>query len=425
MREVKGFLRRLSVNVTICGTFAASIVYAQVYPVKPLIVQGNISYGPRLLLSAISDDPKAIVLALDTSGVITIGTVVTGMDFERLILQQSPGGSALVHTGAFIRQKNSDSSEIYLHASVLATGNDTTTSNFLNSSGLAERLLMARLTAALKQNPQIPYTRNTRTFYISPETFWNKIDSLNDQGKVRLRFSNRTFGVATFCVEGKQLTSVYDDENVIVASLFVEAISNSETQVKVHAVSLTNDCSIRTSTKLVPEVALLDMIAFANTTSVNRDTAETMRISPHGFCNLLLKRQDFSSLDTLRAKAGKRSFAKDAEQVWAAVMLILRQYAVVTISNKSQWRISYIYPCKLKQENDSSNSNQGQSDKPQGACTVSIWLEPKGFGTDTFVAVETGNEIEEQQTVMNAIENVLDRIATQLFAETKLRYLLR
>jgi len=235
---------------------------------------------------------------------------------------------------------------------------------------------------------------------------------------------------------------------VILGSLFAEATSISETRVKVHAVFLSSDnCSLNNSTTLVPEVALSELIAFAAkrfaavdsseftesrsrvvhpNTSISGNSAEQPKNSaliPHGFCHILFERQQFGSVDVLREKAGKRNFAKNAEQVWSAVLLILRQFAVVTISDKKQWRISYTSPCRPPQTEEDGRPEVSRLFQSKPSCIVSIWLEPKGLSTDTFVAFEA--KTGEDHIAMREIDAVLDRIATQLFAEIRLRYLIQ
>jgi len=178
----------------VCGTLLTVTTYAQVARLEPLVLPMDSDRALRLLLSAMSEEPKAIVLALDPpAGIVTTGTIVTGMDMELSTLQQESSSSALVHTGAFIRSKTEENSEIYLHTSVLASGSNATEIRFLNSSGRAEGMLMSRLKTMPEYISRFPHTR---TIGIPSENLWDTLDWLSNQGRIQLRLLNRNYSRA-------------------------------------------------------------------------------------------------------------------------------------------------------------------------------------------------------------------------------------
>jgi hypothetical protein len=101
------------------------------------------------------------------------------------------------------------------------------------------------------------------------------------------------------------------------------------------------------------------------------------------------------------------------------VLLLLRQFAVITESSRRRWRVSYAYPCTRRGLVEEGKPGNALLQPAKPGCTVVLWLEPQEIGTDVYVAYEGSGDLATRD-----IEVVLDRIATQLFAEAKLRYLM-
>lgn len=384
----------------------ASTANPQIYRVEPVVVPASGIATLHRVLTAVSEQPGTLVLLADpAAGIVTTASVLAGIELEQSALQQMPRGAALAHTGLFVRANGPESSEVYARSSLLITREGREQVHLLASTGRPEAQL---LTVLKTLSERTAGARRSRTFSIPARAVWRAIQQLRVEGHIVVRFFSPDLGVATIYSQGER--------ELLAGTLFVEEVSPAESRVRANAVLLSMPgCVPMQPGKTSAEVALLELIAAPGAT----EPAATPASEPEGFCRLLVERPRSTPLDRLRERAIKRSFPEGAEALWSAVLLLVRQFPAVTASDKNHWRIQYDSACS--QDVRPRNLTAGELAGPRPACRTSIWLEPGGSATDLFVAPEEAGQ--DSEASRGEVETLLDKIATQLEAEKKLRYL--
>jgi len=375
--------------------------HSQVYR-EPTVLSVAVKPALRHVLAAVSEQPGSLVLLADPdAGILTTARLLAGLELEQAALQPAPAPAALSVMGIFVRAMADGSAEVYAHSSLLVMATGETHLQFLSTTGHPETQLLAALNLPAKPAP-----RPSRVLPMPANGVWDALRRLEAQGVIEARFATPDLGVATVVRWGQR--------TVTIATLFVEELSPTATRLKANAVVLsTPECLPVPHGKAAPATALLEMIAGGGGPEAVAKPAG----SSAGFCALLAESAELIPLYRIRSNAAKKSVAADVESVWSALLLVVRQFAVVTTADKARRRIQYEAPCSQNPQPEPREKRFERLIRPKPGCTVAVWLGPRQSETDVFAAFSIA-----EPDGWRRLGMLLDQVAMQLFAEKQLRH---
>jgi hypothetical protein len=128
------------------------------------------------------------------------------------------------------------------------------------------------------------------------------------------------------------------------------------------------------------------------------------------------------NVEIIKAKAHKRNMPASYDQVWEATLTVLKQVAVIKMCNKKLGQIFYLSSHEIPPTSESQIAVVAPAMKHFGVALV----EATAFETICYSYISTMDNFYEDEIMTNTEkDSILNKIATQLFASSKFKWLIR